>query len=621
VVAALLRGWNLAGGGVIIPYYFAGVRSMLQSWHNLFFNAFDPAGFVSVDKPPIAFWLQTASAKVFGFSTVSVLLPQMVEGVASVALLYWLVRRRFGVIAGLLAALFLALSPVDVAVDRSNNTESCLVLVLLLAAWALVRALETAKLLPLLLAALLVGLGFNVKMLVAFGVVPAFGFVYLFGGVARWTRRLAQLSVAAIVLAAVSLSWSLAYDLTPASGRPYVDSTVDNSMLELVVGHNFMQRFVRPAGYRQRAVQPTLSPDSTAAALPTRDFAPAGPLRLAAPPLAAQVGWLFPVALIGGIAAWGRHRRGPHREDWQLVMWGGWAMVYGVVFSAAGGLFHAYYLAVMAPALCALAGIGAVALWYCYRERGSTALWLPVAIIATALWQARIVEGYLGGILAVGHVWLPVVLIGTAALACVGLLWRRGAALPAAGVALIAILAMPTLWSLGTATMRGTAGFPAAQPPFMTDEAATRRGRFAMVAGALTGDPKLIAFLTNGRGDAQYLLAAVNARLAAPIIIATGDPVIALGGFGGRDPILDVDAFARLVAEDRVRFALIGEGSQGLRRVYGENHQKELIDWIRVNGKPVDPVLWHSAAPQDRPRSAEAAGSELYDLRPQSPGS
>ena len=106
--------------------------------------------------------------------------------------------------------------------------------------------------------------------------------------------------------------------------------------------------------------------------------------------------------------------------------------------------------------------------------------------------------------------------------------------------------------------MRGAAGFPSAQPPFLTDEAATRRGRFTMIAGALTGDPKLIAFLSDGRGNAQFLLAAVNARLAAPIIIATGEPVMALGGFGGRDPILDVDAFSRLVAEDRVRFALIG---------------------------------------------------------------
>jgi 4-amino-4-deoxy-L-arabinose transferase-like glycosyltransferase len=626
VVAALLRGWNLADGGVIVPYYFASVRSMLQSWHNLLFNSFDPAGFVSIDKPPVAFWLQTLSAKVLGFSTASVLLPQVVEGVASVALLYWLVRHRFGVAAGLLAALFLALSPVNVAVDRSNNTESCLVLVLLLAAWALIRALETGRSLPLLLAAVLVGIGFNVKMLVAFGVVPAFALVYLVGVLVPWSRRFAQLSAAAIVLVGASLSWSVAYDLTPAPNRPYVDSTEDNSMLELVVGHNFVQRFVRPAGYARRAAaaatETTAQPD--AAAVQGRDYAPAGPLRLAAPPLAAQFGWLFPLALIGGIAAWFRYRGSPNREDWQLAMWAGWAIVYGAVFSAAGGLFHAYYLAVMAPALCALTGIGAIALWRLYRSGGLGPYFLTGTVIATGLWQQNILLGfYRSGVNDLGRDWLIPTMMGIIALAALALIALRRASIPAlsvAGASLVVLLAMPTVWSVGTMTMRGTAGFPAAQPPFLTSEAATRRNRFAMIAGALVGDPKLIAFLNERRRNEQFLMAAVNARLAAPIIIATGNPVMALGGFAGRDPILGVDDFARLVGEQRVRFALIGEGGPGLRRVFGENNQKELIDWIRAKGKPVDPALWRSATPA-APRSAEAIGAELYDLRPAAPDS
>jgi 4-amino-4-deoxy-L-arabinose transferase-like glycosyltransferase len=232
-------------------------------------------------------------------------------------------------------------------------------------------------------------------------------------------------------------------------------------------------------------------------------------------------------------------------------MWGGWAVVYGVVFSAAGGLFHAYYLAVMAPALCALAGIGAVALW---RSHGLARLLLPAVILVTALWQAHILGGYLGGLVALGPILLPAVLVGGAAFAAIILAARRGPLLAVAGSALILLLAMPAAWSVGTATMRFTTGFPAAQPPFLSDEAAIRRSRFAMIAGRIAGDPKLIAFLSEQRHDEQFLLAAVNARLAAPIIIATGDPVMALGGFAGRDPILDVDAFSRLVADNRVRF-------------------------------------------------------------------
>jgi 4-amino-4-deoxy-L-arabinose transferase-like glycosyltransferase len=620
LVAALLRGWNLDDGGVLIPYYFAGVRSALQSWHNLFFNAFDPAGFVSVDKPPVAFWLQTLSAKLFGFGRAAVLLPQVAEGIASVGLLYWLVRRRFGIAAGLLAALFLALSPIDVAVDRSNNTESCLILVLLLAAWAMIRALETGEIAALLLAAALVGIGFNVKMLVAFGVLPAFALVYLIGAPSTMGRRVGRLLLAGLVLAPVALSWSLIYDLTPPENRPYVDSTDDNSMLELVVGH--VQRFVRRADSRERAaaVAPA-TPDNANITALGRDFAPAGPLRLAAPTLAAQIGWLFPLALIGGIAAWRRCRRSPYAEDWQLAMWAGWAVVYGAVFSAAGGLFHSYYTAVMAPALCALAGIGAIALWRLYRAGGRAALWLPATIVATALWQVHIVEGYLG-LLTIGEVWAPGALIALATLACLALAWWRGPTFGYAIAALVVLLAMPATWSVGTAALRASAGFPVAQPPFLSAEALERRHRFATIAGALIGDPKLIGFLADNRHDEEYLTATVNARLAAPIIIASGDPVMALGGFAGRDPILDVEAFSSLVTEGRVRYALIGDDNGNARRFFGEGQQKEIVDWIRANGRPVDPVLWRSA-PAGDPRQHRGGGErttlELYDLRPNQP--
>src|SRR6266851_7353588 len=154
-LAIALRGWRLGDGGFITPYYLAGVRSMLGNWHNFLFNAFDPAGFISLDKPPVAFWLQTASAKLLGFSVFSAVLPQALEGIAAILVLYGLVRRRFGEAAGLLAALLLALTPISVAVDRSNNTESCLVLVLLLAAWALIRAIESGRMGLLLLSAAL----------------------------------------------------------------------------------------------------------------------------------------------------------------------------------------------------------------------------------------------------------------------------------------------------------------------------------------------------------------------------------------------------------------------------------------------------------------------------------
>jgi 4-amino-4-deoxy-L-arabinose transferase-like glycosyltransferase len=627
LLAAALRCWRLDAGGFIVPYYFAGVRSMMGSWHNFFYNAFDPAGFVSLDNPPVAFWLQTASAKLLGFGMVSVLMPQVLAGLAATFVLYALVRRRFGTAAGLLAAL----NPISVAVDRSNSTESWLVLILLLAAGALSRAVETGRAGFLLLAAALVGVAFNVKMLVAFGVVPAFALVWLIGAPEPFWRRFGHLVQAGAVLCAVSLSWSLAYDLTPAQERPFVDSTSGNSMFELIVGENFIKRFV-PRGDRVRqaaatSANPNTNTDQTALPMPGRDYVPAGPLRLAAPPLVAQIGWLLPLALIGGFAGWWRYRGSPGQERLQLALWAGWALTFGIVFSAAAGLFHAYYLAVMAPTLCALAGVGADSLWAVHRSGRARALWLPATILLIGLWQVHILEGYLGDTLAIGHHgWLPPTLFATAAalgsgLAIIG--WRQhGPGLPFAAAALSVLLAMPIAWSIGSTLVRGNAGFPAARPPFPTAEVEARRGRWAQFADAMAGDPKLIAFLEHHHGREDYLLAAVNARQAAPIIIATGNPVMALGGFSGGDPILTVDDFTRLVAERRVRFALIGDGNEATRRIFGEARQKPLTDWIQANGKRVDAMRWRTPVPAEDPgaakgrprRAVESLGAELYDL-------
>jgi 4-amino-4-deoxy-L-arabinose transferase-like glycosyltransferase len=226
LLAAALRLGRLNQNGYDNEYYAAAVRSMASGWHAFLYNAFDPTGFVSVDKPPVALWLQALAVKLFGFHGLTVLLPQVAEGVAAVALLDYLVRRRLGARAGVLAGLFLAAMPVSVATDRSNNTESCLVLVLLLAAWALLAAAERGSRWLLLLSAVLISLGFNVKMLAAFVVLPAFALVYLLGEPARWRRRIGDLALAGLVLVKRSLSWAVVYDLTPPDRRPFAGSTL-----------------------------------------------------------------------------------------------------------------------------------------------------------------------------------------------------------------------------------------------------------------------------------------------------------------------------------------------------------------------------------------------------------
>jgi 4-amino-4-deoxy-L-arabinose transferase-like glycosyltransferase len=244
ILAAILRFANIGAIGQANPYYTAAVKSMLESWHNFFFVAAEPGGSVSVDKPPLGLWLQALSALIFGVNGFAVVLPQILAGILSVALLFHLVRRWFGNTAGLLAALTLAVTPVAIAVERNNTPDATLIFTLLLATWAFIKATETGKLRYLLLGAFLVGIGFNIKMLQAFLPLPAFYALYLFASQQGWWRKLIHLGLATLVLLPVALSWAVIVDLTPADQRPYVGSSSTNSEIELIIGYNGLQRLL-----------------------------------------------------------------------------------------------------------------------------------------------------------------------------------------------------------------------------------------------------------------------------------------------------------------------------------------------------------------------------------------
>ncbi|HKO25490.1 MAG TPA: glycosyltransferase family 39 protein, partial [Chloroflexota bacterium] len=473
LVAGVLDFWQLNRVGYGNTYYAAAVKSMLQSWHNFFFNAFDPGGFVTIDKPPLGFWLQVASAKVFGFSGLSLMLPQALAGVLSVAVLYRLVSRSFGAVAGLLAALALAVMPVSVAASRNNIIDGTLVLVTLLGAWAVLRAAETGRLRWLLLCAVLVGLGFNVKMLEAYLVVPAFGLLYLVAAPRRWTTRTWHLGVATLVLLVVSFSWALAVDLTPASARPYVGSSGTNSEVNLALGYNGLERLtgrLRLFAGDRRPTPPSASaaPDTHAAAGTNRtgsaggtgnaaqqaaargftrgETGNPGPLRLFNSALGGQVSWLLPLALFGLIAAaWRTRMRFPlDRRQQSLILWGAWLLVQAAFFSIAG-FFHTYYLVMMAPSIAALAGIGLVALWRDYRSSGWRGWALPLTLLVTAGAQAYLLASYPGW-----SSWLTPLAVGFCVVAAITLAARRlggrvsgRVALGAATLGTVGLLAAP----------------------------------------------------------------------------------------------------------------------------------------------------------------------------------
>lgn len=565
LVAAVLRLMRLDDNGVGTAYYAAGVRSMLQGVWLFFYNSFDPAGFISLDKPPVAFWIQTVFAAVLGYSGWSIHLPQALAGVASVALLHRLVR-PLGVPAAIVAALLLAIMPIAVAVDRSNNTDPWLILFLLLAARIALRG----RGLSLVVAMALLGLAFNTKMLAALVCGPALLAGWLLAGTLDWGRRLAWMAAAAVTLAVVSLSWAVAFDLTPKAKRPYAGSSHDNSMLELIVMHNGLERFVRS------------TPAATPAPAQTQRFVaydaePVGPLRLAAPSLAMQFAWTLPLAVLGAVFAWRRRRA-------QVALWSMWALTYGIVYSLAGGIFHAYYLSTLGPPLAALAGIGCFELW----RRGSTHL--AIGLGAAALWQAYITGATLGWT----STWIGFPAVALAA--AVAAQWR--AKRPPAVIGGVALLVLPALWSLSAVFAPGNLTLPSASLPRWLGLDDGRGPILSRNWTALTDDPKLLAFLEKHRGNARFLLAAPNALLAAPVIIGTGQPAMAFGGFFGNDPVMSVDSFARAVERGEVRFVVLATN----RRT------RDFERWVRAHGTMVDPSLWRSLPPE--PRRAIV----LYDL-------
>jgi 4-amino-4-deoxy-L-arabinose transferase-like glycosyltransferase len=622
LVAAGLRLWRLDQNGYSNLHYAATIRSMTMNWHNFFFASFDPAGLLSVDKPPVAFWIQGATAKLIGFRGLSVTLPQALEGVAAVLLIYHLVRRCAGSAAALLAGLVLAVTPVSVAVDRSNSPDSCLVLVLLLAAWALSLGIERGRPGLLLLAAALVGLAFNVKMLVAYGVLPVFGLASLLGSTGPPRTRLIHLAAAGAVLVGVSASWGLAVDLTPPEHRPYVGSSPDNSVLGLTLGYNGLDRLLG------LSASPSASPAARFTPGPGRPGMPGfggppGPLRLAGTELAGQITWLIPLAVLGALAvATETELRRPLRSrGLALLLWGGWLFTYATIFSLSRGIIHPYYLVLLAPPVAALTGMGTMALFGASRRGGRGTAALATALVATAAWQARILDAYPG--------WrarlLPFLAAGTS-LCVAGLIASHvlrsrpspslSLARASLGIGLLSLLLGPVAWALTPVIAEGNPIIPVADPALLDGS----RGLAPPFLDPAEIRP-LVSFLREHRRGERFLLATPHLMLAAMIIVETGEPIIAAGGFMGTTPVLNPARFAELVATRQLRYALLTGSPSGnpLSPLAAPGGGSVPPGWRLVR-----PALWQPVAPASGRLSdlgLVLKGMDLYDCAPESNGS
>jgi 4-amino-4-deoxy-L-arabinose transferase-like glycosyltransferase len=628
-LAAFARTWQLAQNDFGRQYYAAAVRSMMESWHRFFFNSFDPAGFVSLDKPPVAIWLQAAGAKLLGFSGHSILLAQVAAGLAAILLLYLIVQRTFGRTAAIWAALVLAVTPVSVAVDRSNNTESCLILVLLAATWLAMRAAETGRLALYCGAMAMLGVGFNVKMGAALVMAPVFAVAFsLASRSAPLAWHMRRQAIAGVVLIVVSLSWVTAFDLTPPGGRPYAGSTRQNSMLELALKHNGTARFLKPAVV-DRTPPPAAPTDQAQANDPVAvlnpvlyDDSPVGIFRLLRPRAATQVAWLLPVALSGLALAW-LVRAGAGAVTQRRIsagIWTGWLTLYWLVLSFAGGPVHTYYIAILGPPLAVFSGVAVAALWERWMA-GTLARWVvPVLIVATVAWQSHLFFWQDG---AIRDVWLRGAWLASIAAALAGtgvLAFARSRATRiryAAAAGLVMLLVLPSLTAASVVLVRPNVAAPVADMAALLNPPDRHREmlRRARQDAART---KLTNYLAANRGTATYLLAVPNANVAAPLIVATGQPVMAMGGYLGDDPILTPQSLERLVAEGKLRYVMIG----GFTLVPGSTALAPIETWVRAHGRKVDPLVWgiyraRQGAPYYIPlggRWVAVPPPELYDL-------
>lgn len=577
ILALVLFTWGLSRNGMANSYYAAAAKSATLSWKAFFFGSLDPGSFITVDKPPVALWVMALSGRIFGFSSWSMLMPQALAGVASILVLHRLVRLWRGEAAALLAALALAVTPVAVLIFRYNNPDAFLTLLLLLAAWATWSAVKTGSTWRLSLAGVALGFAFLTKMLMAFMVLPALAIVYLLFGPPRLGRRVVQLLVAVAAMLISGGWWVAVVELWPDSSRPHVGGTLGDSWVDLI--------FSRSAG-----VLDTAARGSNLSGQP-------GWWRIFNDQLGGQIAWLLPLALAGllcGLVV-SRHESRAGKTRAGYAMWGLWTLVIIAVFSGAQGTLHSYYTVVLAPGVAALAGAGLVELWYLGARDRRLSWLLPAVVAGSAVWSAILlgrVTGYAAG--------LSVAVLGVGALSAIGVLvaflmpaglagWvRRLVGVVVVGLSVAALLAGPFAYSLSTIARSVTGNTAAAGPSASGSNSS---------GSAIDVDEALVAYLLDGRGRAEYLVAVQSAEQSVPIILATGEPVVTIGGYKSRDPVPTVAEFERMVATGLVRHVLLtsssgstsASSSAALSQSSGGSAEtlQAVVDWVVANGAVV----------------------------------
>lgn len=631
-VAVLLVGtavayiWALGRAGWANAFYSAAVQAGTVSWKAMFFGSSDAANSITVDKPPASLWVMELSTRLFGVNTWAMLVPQALLGVASVALLYATVRRRFGPVAGLLAGLLLAVTPVAAMMFRFNNPDALLVLLMIAATWAMLRAVEDGRWRWLIACGAFVGFGFLTKQLAAMLIVPGLAATYLVAGPPKFGKRVAQLFAAGAALVVAAGWWLLTVELWPASSRPWIGGSQNNSILELTLGYNGLGRLngnekgsvgpgrggmEMPAGFELPAGMEM--PGHRGGGM----FGDAGVLRMFQPEQAGQIAWLLPAALIAIVLVLVLRGRSPRTDGDRaaVIAWGGWLLVTGITFSFMAGIFHAYYTVALAPAIAALVAIGVAVGW---RERDRawvrTVAALAVAATGATAWyildQTPEWNPWLRWAIAVAAVASTVAILATL-LPAVARTRRLAGAI--AATALFTALAGQVAFTVETiATPRqgaivsagpssghgfgpggakgrmerpigvgGTAGGTRPDGARTGGPGGDERGGGPSFLMGSTAGPEVTALLLADADRYTWVAATIGANAAAGYQLATEKPVMPIGGFNGTDPSPTLAQFQDYVRDGRIHYFLAESGG-GFGGFGGSGTAAEIRSWVEA---------------------------------------
>ncbi|MCV7055650.1 glycosyltransferase family 39 protein [Mycolicibacterium gilvum] len=582
---AVLYLWGLGSSGWANQYYAAAAQAGTQDWKAWLFGSLDAGNAITVDKPPASLWVMALSGRVFGFSPFTMLLPQALMGVASVAVLVAAVRRLSGPGAGLIAGAALAVTPVAALMFRYNNPDALLVLLLVVAAYLMVRAIQTGGTRWVVLVGVVLGVAFLTKMLQAFLVVPGLALAFLVAAPVGVWARVGKLAAGGVAMIATAGSFLTLVSVWPADARPYIGGSTDNSLLQLALGYNGIQRVMGgqggPGGPPGGGLggPPAGGPGGPGGGANLFFGGEPGIGRLFGASMGAEASWLLPAALIGLVAALWITRRAARTDAIRagLLLWGGWVLVTGIVFSYMDGIIHPYYTVALAPGIAALIGISVVTLW---RGRGLFAPRLILAAMSavTGVWAFVLLDRT--------PEWQPwlrwVVLVGSIAVAVVfsagaHRLGRATVAVAAAAIVLGA--AAPLAYALETALHSHAGGAMAMSGP-------ARDSGFGGPGGPAgpDGDNTELQELVRS-ADNRWAAAGVGSMLTGDLQLRTGASVMAIGGFTGGDNAPTLEQFQQYVADGQVRYFIAGgHGGPG----GGARSASQITAWVTQTFAPRD---------------------------------